>query len=147
MLFRSHLPRLAGALIKAAPPGGMGFKIRLGWNQPVYLRLGAELEALGAGWVAMHPRFGSQGFTGSADWKHLERLKNAVGIPVIASGDLFSAEDAARCADQTGVDGVMFARGALNDPEIFSRYLSLRRGGVPEPKTPGRTLALVRRLC
>lgn len=41
----------------------------------------------------------------------------------------------------------MFARGALNDPEIFSRYLSLRRGGVPEPKTPGRTLALVRRLC
>lgn len=142
-----HLPRLAGALIKAAPPGGMGFKIRLGWNQPVYLRLGAELEALGAGWIAMHPRFGSQGFTGSADWKHLERLKNAVGIPVIASGDLFSAEDAARCADQTGVDGVMFARGALNDPEIFSRYLSLRRDGIPEPKTPGRTLALVRRLC
>lgn len=140
------LPRLARPLIEAASPGGMGFKIRLGWSRPVYLRLGAELEALGAGWIAMHPRFGAQGFTGSADWRHLALLKRAVGIPVIASGDLFSAEDGVRCVEQTGVDGVMFARGALSDPEIFTRYLALRRGEDPLPRNPDRILTLIQRL-
>lgn len=141
-----HLLRLAGPLIRACAPGSMGFKIRLGWKEPVYLPLTTALEDLGAAWITMHPRFGSQGFTGNADWSHLARLKRYLSIPVIASGDLFSAEDAARCMEQTGVDGLMFARGALNDPEIFSRYLALRRGDAPEPKTHARALALVRRL-
>lgn len=144
----AHLLRLAKAMIAATEPGCMGFKIRLGWHigQPVYLPLAKELEELGAGWITMHPRFGAQGFTGHADWSHLKTLKANVGLPVIASGDLFQAEDGLRCVEQTGVDSIMFARGALSDPSIFSRYLRLRQAQEPEEKSCLRITAMVRRL-
>jgi tRNA-dihydrouridine synthase B len=144
----AHLLRLAKAMIAATEHGCMGFKIRLGWHigQPVYLPLAKELEELGAGWITMHPRFGAQGFTGHADWSHLKTLKANVSLPVIASGDLFQAEDGLRCVEQTGVDSIMFARGALSDPSIFSRYLRLRQGQEPEEKSCRRITAMVRRL-
>lgn len=144
----AHLLRLAKAMIAATEPGCMGFKIRLGWHigQPVYLPLAKELEELGAGWITMHPRFGAQGFTGQADWSHIKTLKDNVGLPVIASGDLFQAEDGLRCVEQTGVDSIMFARGALSDPCIFSRYLRLRQAQEPEEKSCRRITAMVRRL-
>jgi tRNA-dihydrouridine synthase B len=144
-----HLLRLAKAMIKATEPGCMGFKIRLGWHvgAPVFVPLAQRLEEMGAGWVAMHPRFGAQGFTGHADWSQLEVLKKSVRIPVIASGDLFQARDAIRCVEETGVDGIMFARGALNDPSIFRRYLGLRNGVPLEDKSFRVMLALIHRLC
>jgi len=144
----AHLLRLAKAMIAATEPGCMGFKIRLGWHigQPVYLPLAKELEELGAGWITMHPRFGAQGFTGQADWSHLKKLKANISLPVIASGDLFQAEDGLRCVDQTGVDSIMFARGALSDPSIFSRYLCLRQAQVPKEKSCMHITAMVRRL-
>jgi len=144
-----HLLTLAKSMIGVTEPGCMGFKIRLGWGvgQPVYLPLTKELENLGAGWVTMHPRFGAQGFTGHADWSHLTLLKKNVSLPVIASGDLFQAEDGIRCVDETGVDSLMFARGALNDPSIFGRYLQLRNGRIPETKNYSGMMAMVHRLC
>ena len=144
-----HLLQLAKAMIKATEPGCMGFKIRLGWHvgTSVFIPLAQRLEEMGAGWVTMHPRFGAQGFTGHADWSQLEVLKQSVGIPVIASGDLFLAQDAVRCVEETGVDCIMFARGALNDPSIFTRYLGLRNGVPVERKSFRNMLALIHRLC
>ncbi len=144
-----RLLTLAKSMIEATEPGCMGFKIRLGWSvgQPVYLPLVRELENLGAGWVTMHPRFGAQGFTGHADWSHLALLKTSVSLPVIASGDLFHAEDGIRCVEETGVDSLMFARGALNDPSIFGRYMQLLNGRTPETKNYSSMVAMVRRLC
>ena len=94
----------------------------------------------------MHPRFGAQGFTGHADWSHLKTLKERVTLPVIASGDLFQAEDAIKCIAQTSVDSIMFARGALNDPSIFTRYLRLRRHEEPPAKSWQQMEDMVRRL-
>jgi tRNA-dihydrouridine synthase B len=145
-----HLLHLAKAMIQAAEPGCMGFKIRLGWhiNQPVHLALARQLEDLGAGWITLHPRYGAQGFTGHADWSQLAELKkNLTHIPVIASGDLFQPEDAVQCVENSGVDGLMFARGALNDPSIFKRYLLLQRKEIPQEKTFPDMLSLVQRLC
>lgn len=144
-----HLLRLAKAMIGATEPGCMGFKIRLGWyvGQPVFLDVAKGLEDLGAGWVTMHPRYGAQGFTGQADWPRLAELKKTVGLPVIASGDLFMAEDAVRCVEQTGVDSIMFARGALNDPAIFERYLALRGHAEASEKSGRQAITMVRRLC
>jgi tRNA-dihydrouridine synthase B len=121
----------ARAMIAAAGPGRVGFKLRLGWRQgeEVCLDLGRELEALGAGWLTLHPRYAQQKFTGRADWSRIARLKQAVSIPVIASGDLITAQDAVRCLGETGANGVMFARGALADPAVFAEYLRLARGG------------------
>jgi tRNA-dihydrouridine synthase B len=144
----NHLLSLAKSLISATEPGCMGFKIRLGWHvgRPVYLQVATELEELGAGWVTMHPRYGAQGFTGHADWSHLKALKENVRLPVIASGDLFQAEDALQCLEQTGVDSIMFARGALNDPSIFTRYLQLRSKETPEAKSWQDMITMVKRL-
>lgn len=47
---------------------------------------------------------------------------------MVGSGDLFSAEDGVRCIEETGIDAIMFARGALYDPSIFARFVGLRTG-------------------
>lgn len=144
-----RLLRVAKAMINATAPHCMGFKIRLGWrhDQPVYLELGQALEQLGAGWITLHPRFATQGFTGTAEWSSLRRLKQHVNLPVIASGDLFSAEDGTLCLEETGVDGLMFARGALGDPAIFERFKLLRSNQVVAPKSYAGVNKLVHRLC
>ena len=67
-------------------------------------------------------------FEGHADWQHIEQLKKVLTIPVIGSGDLFSAEDVLAMLQMTGCDGVMIARGALGNPWIFREALALQRG-------------------
>lgn len=118
------------AMIAAAGEGRVGFKLRLGWTvgHEVYFDLARELEQCGAGWVSLHPRYAKQAFGGKADWGALRTLKANLAIPVIASGDLFTAADAVRCLDETGVDTVMFARGAIASPAVFRFYHALRAG-------------------
>ncbi len=120
---------LALIMSDAAGPGRAGIKIRLGWNNEsqVYLELAERLSDSGIGWITLHPRTAGQLFSGAARWEALRRLKKATRIPIIASGDLFTAEDALKCVRQTGVDNVMFARGALNNPSIFEQYINLRK--------------------
>ena len=138
---------VAGAMLKAAEPGCAGCKIRLGWDasSEIYLDLAKALEDAGSAWITLHPRFARQGFGGSADTAALEKLSRRVDIPVLASGDLFSAEDAIRRLE-TGVRSVMFARGALSNPAIFRRYLAIRQGTpLPGVLPPEELLALIRR--
>lgn len=140
------LVELAAIMVaKAAehPQGGrVGVKFRLGFNkgEEVFLDLARRLEDAGVDWVTLHPRYGKQMFAGEANWAKLAELKQTVSIPVVGSGDLFSAEDGVRCIEQTGIDAVMFARGALYDPSIFARYTALRRGD-PMPVRDGAFLA------
>ena len=125
------------------PEGGrVGVKFRLGFNkgEEVFLDLARRLEDVGVDWVTLHPRYGRQMFAGQANWDKLVELKKAVSIPVIGSGDLFSAEAGAQCVERTGIDAIMFARGALFDPSIFARYAALRRG-TPLPVRDGEFLA------
>ncbi|WFS63657.1 tRNA-dihydrouridine synthase family protein [Pseudodesulfovibrio thermohalotolerans] len=140
------LVELASIMVaKAAehPEGGrVGVKFRLGFNkgEEVFLDLARRLEDVGVNWVTLHPRYGRQMFAGQANWAKLAELKKAVSIPVIGSGDLFSAEDGVRCIEETGIDAIMFARGALFDPPIFARYAALRNGS-PLPVRDGAFLA------
>lgn len=139
--------RAAGAVLAAAEPGCAGCKLRLGWDasSPVYLNLAKALEDAGAAWVTLHPRYARQGFGGEADPAALELLAGALSIPVLASGDLFSAESAVARLD-TGARGIMFARGAMMDPAIFRRYLLLRQAGsIPAAMPPRDLLALILR--
>lgn len=114
----------AGAL------GRVGFKLRLGLNRDriILPDLALRLEDLGAAWLTLHPRTARQGFGGSADWEAIARLARRLSIPLLASGDLLSAEDGLRCLAETGATGVMYARGALHDPAIFAAHLALCRG-------------------
>ena len=125
----------------------VGVKIRLGWRaeEPVYLDIAPELEKAGAAWITLHPRSARQGFSGKAHWEALTKLKQRVSVPVIASGDLLSAEDGLACIEQTGVDGIMFARGALNDPAIFKRYHAHMHKRSIRPKTAEELVATIQR--
>jgi tRNA-dihydrouridine synthase B len=121
---------VARALFRAVGEGRAGCKLRLGADaaSPVYLELGQRLADEGAAWLTLHPRHGKQGFAGTADIKAVELLAGRVNIPVLASGDIFRAEDAARYLD-LGATGVMFGRGALADPFIFRKFLALSASG------------------
>lgn len=126
---------VADAVIAAAGPGRVGFKLRLGWEETpdrsgdVYLGLGRELAARGAGWLTLHPRYARQKFSGVPRYAALTELVRAVSVPVIASGDLFRAEDGARVLAETGAATVMYARGALGDPSVFARHKALLASG------------------
>lgn len=130
--------RVAESLINVVGERKTGFKIRLGWDNSssngkdchgeTWQKLAPALADLGAGWITLHPRTAKQGFTGIARWSAIAELKKLVSIPVIASGDLFTAEDGLRCLAETHADTLMYARGALRDPTIFKRHKSLIQG-------------------
>ncbi|MGE4291927.1 MAG: tRNA dihydrouridine synthase [Desulfovibrio sp.] len=132
-----RLCRIAETMVRWAGPGRVGVKTRLGWEKgdDVFIELGRRLEDLGVAWLTLHPRYGRQLFSGSADWTRLAELKRAVSIPVVGSGDLYTAEDGVRCLRETGIDAIMFARGALFDPAIFERFHALLRGDPPPART------------
>ena len=113
-------------------------KIRSGWQcgEQVYQEVGRIAEAEGCDAITLHPRSRAQMFSGQADWSLLARLKELVKIPVIGSGDLFSADDCRRMLAETGCDGLMIARGALGNPWIFRQTRELLSGLPPHPATP-----------
>lgn len=127
------LVEMAHIMVQAAGAGKTGIKIRLGWNigNQVYIELTDRLKNSGLGWITLHPRTATQLFGGTAQWNALKKLKESTSIPVVASGDLFTAEDGIRCVTQTGVDNIMFARGALNDPSIFTKYIRIIQKKLP----------------
>ena len=127
--------RAAAALIQAAAPRPVGIKLRLGLDaaHENYLDIARALEDAGAAWLTLHPRYARQGFSGAARHEASARLVETVNIPVLLSGDLHSAEDAVMRLTETGAAGVMFARGAMSDPRVFSRHAALCAGREPEP--------------
>ncbi len=133
----AQLLKIVQVMLRASGPGRVGVKMRLGITtaEENYLDIGRALADLGAGWLTLHPRTARQLFGGQADWSSIGRLVRAVDIPVLASGDLFTAEAAARCLAETGASGVMFARGALTDPMIFQRLRDILSGREPAERS------------
>ncbi|MBO4533345.1 MAG: tRNA dihydrouridine synthase DusB [Treponema sp.] len=119
-------------------------KIRSGWEQKQITWREAALAALEAGVsaITIHPRTKAQGYEGHSDWQIMAELAQLVKektggkVPVFGSGDLFKPEDAVRMLEQTGVDAVMFARGAMGNPFIFRDTTSLLTTGSYEPVPP-----------
>lgn len=109
-------------------------KIRSGWDENFlsYIEAGKAAEEAGAAMVTLHPRTRSQIYSGRSRWEHLKRLAECLTIPVLGSGDLFSAEDAERMLEETGCRGVMFARGAVGNPGIFASARKLLTKGEKE---------------
>ena len=136
---------VARAMIAAAEPGHVGFKLRLGLDdsRPVWRDLALRLQDAGAGWLTLHPRTARQGFGGVADPSALAELVRRLSIPVIASGDLFSAHDGISRIRATGAHTVMYARGALHNPAIFHDHAELLAGREPIPADPARLAALI----
>jgi len=121
--------------VRAATSLPLTIKIRSGWNcgDDSYLEVGKIAEAEGCDAITLHPRSRSQMFSGKAEWSQIARLKECLSIPVIGSGDIFSAADCLAMMAETGCDGVMIARGTLGNPWIFRQILQQDQQGVTMP--------------
>jgi tRNA-dihydrouridine synthase B len=136
----------AKAMLAAAGRGRVGFKLRLGANGeypgPALTALALRLQDMGAGWLALHPRTARQGFSGQANWDAIAGLAHNLSLPLLASGDLLTAEDGLRCLDHTGAAGVMYARGAMRNPAIFAAHRALCQKESPKKTAPLHSMIL-----
>jgi tRNA-dihydrouridine synthase B len=106
-------------------------KIRSGWDGDSlnYMEVARVLESSGASAICIHPRTKDQMYRGSTiSHDPTREIKTSVKIPVFASGNIFSAEDAMDVLDGTGCDGVFIARGSLGRPWIFRDAADLFAG-------------------
>lgn len=99
----------------------------------------------GASAVAVHGRYRSQYYRGFSDRDSIARVKQAVSVPVIASGDVMTADDAFDVLRDTGADGVLVARGAMGNPWIFEEVLAMRHGRSFTPPTALDRFDMMRR--
>ncbi len=93
-------------------------KMRTGWDAQSRnaARLARIAEDCGIRMITIHGRTRCQLYNGSSDWSFIRTVKEAVGVPVIANGDINSLDDARRCLNESGADGVMIGRGAMGRP-------------------------------
>jgi len=109
--------------------------------------------ALGVAAITVHGRTVKQRYVGPSRWDFLAEVKRHVGPErtIFGSGDLFSAADCLRMINETGVDGVTIARGAIGNPWIFEQADALWRGRpLPPPPSLGEQAEVIRehfRLC
>ena len=137
--------KVAGIIrsVRAATRLPFTVKIRTGWvcGDESFLEIGRIAQEEGCDAVTLHPRSRAQMFDGKADWSRIAQLKAALDIPVIGSGDLFTAADVALMLEQTGCDAVMIARGAMGNPWIFRESLALLSGEALAGPTAGERYA------
>jgi nifR3 family TIM-barrel protein len=144
------LGKVVAAVVQAVAPAPVTAKIRIGWDDRSInaVEVGRQLESLGIAALAIHGRTRVQGYSGNADWEVIGKVADALKIPVIGNGDLFSAADVAKRKNETGIAGAMIGRAAMNSPWIFSQTKHfLATGEILPPPEPAEKWALIQRHC
>ena len=134
-------PTLAADLVKAVKEGTdkpVSVKFRLGYTaeEMNYVEYGQAMQEAGAEFITIHGRTRSQMYSGKADWAKIKALKENVDIPVFANGDILTVDDAIKCIELSGADGVAVGRGALGDPTLIARIEHYFQTGEQLPPPP-----------
>lgn len=132
------------AAVRRATELPLTVKIRSGWDsQSVnFLEVARIAVDEGAEAVTLHPRTRSQGFGGRSDWEQIRRLKENLSVPVIGSGDIFTAGDAMAMLRETGCDAVMIGRGGYGNPWLIRDIIARLAGAEAPPPTPEERLEM-----
>ncbi len=114
-------------------------KMRKGYSDPSgdeAVRMAKIAEDAGMCAVTVHGRTRAQGYSGTADWEAIGKVKRALKIPVLGNGDVLTAADAQKLMDVSGCDGVMIGRGGLGNPWIYKSIETSLNGDNPNPVEP-----------
>ena len=130
--------RIVEAVVKALPSVPVTAKFRRGWDMGSCncVEFARVLEQAGASAVAVHGRTRAQVYSGQADWNCIREVKEAVAIPVIANGDIWKPEDAARILQHTKADMAMVGRGCFGNPWLFQQAAAALEGRPVPPLPP-----------
>jgi hypothetical protein len=134
------------ASVRHATSLPLTIKFRSGWDHDSvnFLEIARIAVEEGVDAVTLHPRTRTQMFGGQADWHQIKRLKESLSIPVIGSGDLFSAECIKTMFEQTGCDAVMVGRGGYGNPWIIGQALELLADRPATQPSPAERFAVAR---
>ena len=142
-------PALCGRAVEAVKDAvgvPVTAKIRLGRTRESvnFAEVLDELVRGGADAVTVHARTASQGYSGRADYSAIAGLQERLPVPLVVSGDIYTAEGAAAALEATGAAGVMVARGAVGNPLLLTRINRLLRTG---DLLPGPTMSQQAEWC
>ncbi len=116
---------LAREIVQACIEGSkrtVTVKHRKGFDSETAAEFAHEMEKAGARAITIHGRTREQMYTGESDRECIKRVVDAVSVPVFGNGDILTKEDAYSMIEETGVNGVMIARGAVGNPSIFAEF-------------------------
>ncbi|MBL8040325.1 MAG: tRNA-dihydrouridine synthase family protein [Chthonomonas sp.] len=142
-----RIREIVSAVRDAVPPHiAVSAKLRLGWDDVDDIHRNAEMAvAGGASWLTLHARTRIQGYQPPVFWPQVCQVRRAVGVPVIANGDIWSLNDFRRCQDETGCTHVMIGRGALANPAL-SYQIACELGSEKQNAWDGNWSMLFRQL-
>ncbi len=128
-------PKRVAKIVKAlssATDKPVTIKIRSGYDEENCnaVEIAKIGEDNGAAAITVHGRTREQFYSGEANWDIIRQVKEAVSIPVIGNGDVFTPEDAERMAKVTACDGIMMARGVRGNPWIFEQVKAYQSTGT-----------------
>ena len=121
-------------------------KIRSGWSEETRdpVRIALACQDAGAQVLTLHARSRTQMYSGQADWREIAAVVDALDIPVIGNGDVWSGADALRMREQTGCAGIMIARGSHGRPWVFAQArAALAQRAIPADPAPAERFAIV----
>lgn len=146
-------PELAFEIVKSVVEAvelPVTVKIRKGWDDDSVnaIQMAELAEKAGASAIAIHGRTRQQMYSGNVDFDIIKEVKRAVGIPVIANGDVVDEQTAAIMLEKTGADALMIGRGSFGNPWIFSKinaYLDECRV-IPDPTVTQKMVVMLKHI-